>query len=37
MEIGPLDASKRLLLSPTRIYDPVTGRFFQNEFLLNGT
>lgn len=34
MEIGPADASKRLLLSPTRIYDPVTGRFLQNEPLL---
>ncbi len=33
IEIGPADASKRLLLSPTRIYDPATGRFIQIEML----
>jgi len=31
MEIVSADASIRLLLSPKRFYDPVTGRFLQNE------
>ena len=31
MEITSSDSSKRLLLSPTRIYDPVTGRFLQRD------
>jgi len=35
MEIFSGNGSQRLLLSPTRIYDPVTGRFFQNEPLLH--
>jgi RHS repeat-associated protein len=34
MELLSADASQRLLLSPTRLYDPVTGRFLQNEPLL---
>jgi len=34
IEITSSDVSKRILLSPTRIYDPVTGRFFQNEPLM---
>ena len=34
LEITSSDASKRLMLSPARIYDPATGRFFQNERLL---
>jgi hypothetical protein len=29
------NGSQRLLLSPTRIYDPVTGRFLQNEPVLS--
>jgi RHS repeat-associated protein len=31
MEIFSADASQRVLLSPTRIYDPIIGRFLQNE------
>jgi hypothetical protein len=34
MEIFSGNASQRLLLSPTRLYDPVTGRFLQNEPVL---
>jgi RHS repeat-associated protein len=34
LEIFSANAAQRLLLSPTRIYDPVTGRFLQNEPLL---
>jgi RHS repeat-associated protein len=34
MEIFSGNGSQRLLLSPTRLYDPVTGRFIQNEPLL---
>jgi RHS repeat-associated protein len=33
-EIFSANASQRLLLSPTRLYDPVTGRFLQNEPML---
>lgn len=35
VEIFSGDGSQRLLLSPTRIYDPGTGRFLQNEILLS--
>jgi RHS repeat-associated protein len=35
IEIVSGDGSQRLLLSATRIYDPVTGRFLQNEPLLD--
>jgi RHS repeat-associated protein len=38
LEIFSGDGSQRLLLSPTRLYDPDTGRFFQNDqYLLNRT
>src|SRR5579863_8578369 len=33
-EIFSTNGSQRLLLSPTRLYDPLTGRFLQNEPLL---
>jgi YD repeat-containing protein len=36
MEIFSGNGSQRLLLSPTRIYDPVTGRFLQNDPLKRG-
>lgn len=35
MEILSQDGLQRLLLSPTRLYDPATGRFLQNEPLLS--
>ena len=37
IEITSSDANKRLLLSPTRIYDPVTGRFLQKDPLYRNT